>query len=82
MCGKNPRRFVRPPERNKRGYFVTEHGTGQKQSVRACSACRGDYEDPDRTAWPSEEEQPAWDDDPGERAGDDEFPGELLPKTD
>ena len=25
--------------------------------VSACSACAGDYEDPDRTAWPAEEEQ-------------------------
>jgi hypothetical protein len=25
--------------------------------VSACSACAGDYEDPDRTAWPTEEEK-------------------------
>jgi hypothetical protein len=23
--------------------------------MSACSACAGDYEDPDRTAWPTEE---------------------------
>ena len=25
------------------------------QGLRACSACAGDYEDPDRTAWTAEE---------------------------
>jgi hypothetical protein len=25
--------------------------------MRACSACAGDYEDPDRTAWPTDEEK-------------------------
>jgi hypothetical protein len=31
---------------------------GLAQSLRACSACDGDYEDPDRTAWmPDEEEE-------------------------
>ena len=27
------------------------------QALRACSACAGDYEDPDRTAWTSEREE-------------------------
>ncbi len=26
-------------------------GSGEAAEVRACSACAGDYEDPDRTAW-------------------------------
>jgi hypothetical protein len=26
-------------------------------NLRACSACAGDYEDPDRTAWPADGEQ-------------------------
>jgi hypothetical protein len=25
--------------------------------MRACSACAGDYEDPDRTAWPADDEE-------------------------
>jgi hypothetical protein len=25
--------------------------------MRACSACAGNYEDPDRTAWPTNEEK-------------------------
>ena len=32
----------------------TEHG-GAMAGVRACSACAGDYEDPDRTAWTPDE---------------------------
>jgi hypothetical protein len=27
------------------------------QALRACSACAGDYEDPDRTAWPPSRER-------------------------
>ena len=27
------------------------------QSLHACSACAGDYEDPDRTAWTPDEEE-------------------------
>jgi hypothetical protein len=30
---------------------------GLAQSLRACSACAGDYEDPDRTAWAPDEEE-------------------------
>jgi hypothetical protein len=28
---------------------------GTAATLRACSACAGDYEDPDRTAWDAEE---------------------------
>jgi hypothetical protein len=41
--------------------------------MRACSSCAGDYEDPDRTAWPGDEENR----DTEEREGDDEFPGDA-----
>jgi len=37
--------------------FVMEPRAGQRGSLRACSACAGDYEDPDRTAWRAEEEE-------------------------
>jgi hypothetical protein len=33
-----------------------EPGASQ-QPLRACSACAGDYEDPDRTAWTPDEEE-------------------------
>jgi len=31
------------------------NGDGGGDEMRACSACAGDYEDPDRTAWTAEE---------------------------
>ncbi|MGB2899290.1 MAG: hypothetical protein WBB89_08500 [Candidatus Acidiferrum sp.] len=52
-----------------------EHG-GAMAGVRACSACAGDYEDPDRTAWTPDE-------DGGEGREDDEdelgIPREQVP---
>jgi hypothetical protein len=40
--------------------LAVETGGGPSASqppVRTCSACSGDYEDPDRTAWPPDEEE-------------------------
>lgn len=39
-------------------FFSATYGepAGWQLSLRACSACAGDYEDPDRTAWPLETE--------------------------
>lgn len=38
--------------------FGDEQGAGASpQPLRACSACAGDYEDPDRTAWFAESEE-------------------------
>jgi len=43
--------------------------------MRACSACAGDYEDPDRTAWtPDEPDDEGRDDAPGTTT--EEFPAE------
>jgi len=43
--------------------------------MRACSACAGDYEDPDRTAWtPDDAEDPEFDGAPCANA--EEFPAE------
>lgn len=42
--------------------------------LRACSACAGDYEDPDRTAWTEEPEITTGDDEDAERASDDSSP--------
>ena len=45
------------------------------QTVGMCSACAGDYEDPDRTAWDADEEG----DEDGDRAASasaNEFPAE------
>jgi hypothetical protein len=38
--------------------------------MRACSACAGDYEDPDRTAWPTDKEKS----DAGQIEGEDKCP--------
>ena len=52
-------------------------------SLRACSACAGDYQDPDRTAWPPELEideewsrDEALDRPPRSAEGGEEFPAE------
>jgi hypothetical protein len=43
--------------------------------MRACSACAGDYEDPERTAWtPDDAEDPEFDGAPSATA--EEFPAE------
>jgi len=43
--------------------------------MRACSACAGDYEDPERTAWaPDDAEDPEFDGAPCANA--EEFPAE------
>jgi hypothetical protein len=41
--------------------------------MRACSACAGDYEDPDRTAWPADDEE----DGVGQFEEENEFPEEA-----
>ena len=34
-----------------------EQASARVAEMRACSACAGDYEDPDRTAWPPDDPQ-------------------------
>lgn len=63
---------------------ATQKDPGSLQmSLRACSACAGDYEDPDRTAWPPEmgadEEEPpdeALNRPPRNAGGEDDFPAQ------
>ncbi len=43
------------------------------EAVRACSACAGDYEDPDRTAWTLEESDEGEDENAPEPSAE-EFP--------
>jgi hypothetical protein len=50
-------------------------GNVRASVMRACSACAGDYEDPDRTAWPPDdgddgEEEQAFGPDEGEFPAD------------
>ena len=40
---------------------ISEPPEATPQALRACSACAGDYEDPDRTSWtPDREEDKEW----------------------
>jgi hypothetical protein len=58
-----------------RGEVYSINGAGATREMRACSACAGDYEDPDRTAWTpddAEEEER----DGARRATTEEFPAE------
>jgi hypothetical protein len=45
-------------------------------ALSMCSACAGDYEDPDRTAWTPDEGEDEERDDGAPRATDEEFPAE------
>jgi hypothetical protein len=74
-CGNRQRR-----EKGPRGAAKARCiGAAEKRSarlsgnMRACSACAGDYEDPDRTAWPANDEESG----AGQVDGDDEFPEEA-----
>ncbi len=57
---------------------VPGRGSGGAAEMRACSACAGDYEDPDRTAWPPDEtEKGESDDESTSGPAADEFPAET-----
>jgi hypothetical protein len=79
ICGKLGRLNLRPgaeavPEVYTTVYLA-EKGQGEVAGMRACSACAGDYEDPDRTAWTPDDA----DDEEREQApaaGGEEFPAE------
>lgn len=75
-CGKVWRQESGPAARHEMlagAYSGT--GEGGAKELRACSACAGDYEDPDRTAWtPDDVEDEERDDAPG--ATTEEFPAE------
>jgi hypothetical protein len=51
-CGNVRRRGegISVARARKAGSFLSE-GAGEMPAMRACSACAGDYEDPERTAW-------------------------------
>jgi hypothetical protein len=51
------------------------NGDGGTNEMRACSACAGDYEDPDRTAWTPDDGEDEERADAG-RASKEEFPAE------
>jgi hypothetical protein len=74
-CGKVWRRENETAARDERlGEVYSMSGSGAKE-LRACSACAGDYEDPDRTAWtPDEPDDEGRDEAPS--ATTEEFPAE------
>jgi len=57
MCGKLWRqKFATAARRQPPDVLELVGGeTSSKTGMRACSACAGDYEDPDRTAWTADE---------------------------
>jgi hypothetical protein len=58
----------------RRGVYA-RNGAGGAGEMRACSACAGDYEDPDRTAWSPDGAEDELRDD-ALRATTEEFPAE------
>ncbi len=76
-CGNFSQGILRfAPGRESPADSVPGMGSGAPAEVRACSACAGDYEDPDRTAWTPDESE----DDEGTsrpRAAAEEFPAET-----
>ena len=75
-CGKLWRQeYLAADRREVQGAAYSINGAGGANEMRACSACAGDYEDPDRTAWTpndvDDEER-----DPAPRTNTEEFPAE------
>jgi len=75
-CGKVLRQKRQSAaRRDVRGEVYSEAIAGEKVEMRACSACAGDYEDPDRTAWtPDDAADPEFDGAPS--ATPEKFPAE------
>jgi hypothetical protein len=57
------------------GAVYSINNAGGANEMRACSACAGDYEDPDRTAWTPDDGEDEERADAG-RASKEEFPAE------
>jgi hypothetical protein len=74
-CGKRGRQLIRTRDNARAlcGAVREKRSVPLSIEMRACSACAGDYEDPDRTAWPTDEEKS----DAEMSEGGDEFPEEA-----
>ena len=58
MCEKPRRLDGQAMQRNVlQGEVYPINGAAATVEIRACSACAGDYEDPDRTAWAPDGEE-------------------------
>jgi hypothetical protein len=76
MCEKPRRLDGQAMQRNVlQGEVYPINGAAATVEMRACSACGGDYEDPDRTAWTPDDQE---EDEPGNatRVTTEEFPAE------
>jgi hypothetical protein len=80
MCGNTRRHFHRAEGSAGAGNenFAATRNATSSTAMSACSACAGDYEDPDRTAWPAEEEKT----EAAEREAASEFPDRVPDRTD
>jgi len=75
-CGKLWRQAQRTAAQYAmRGGVYAKNGAGVRGAMRACSACAGDYEDADRTAWTPDDAEDE-ERDGGPRATTEEFPAE------
>ena len=75
-CGKLWRSNYRAAgEREEQGQVYSTDDAGGALEMHACSACAGNYEDPDRMAWTPDDEE---DDESAaaRREGTEEFPAE------
>ncbi len=59
-----------------RAGVYTINGAARTNEMRACSACAGDYEDPDRTAWTTPDDAEDENRDGAPRTNTEEFPAE------
>ncbi len=57
MCGNTGKRLVWGRGNAGAGNRAVRPSDALSREMSACSACAGDYEDPDHTAWPTEEER-------------------------
>jgi hypothetical protein len=75
-CGRLWRQEHQTGDRDEvQGAIYSINGAGRANEMRACSACAGDYEDPERTAWRAEEAgESGWGDELNSET--EEFPAE------
>jgi hypothetical protein len=80
MCGNTGRHFHRTQHLTEagNGTLAARRNATSLGAMSACSACAGDYEDPDRTAWPAQEEKA----EAAEREAASEFPDRVPDRAD
>ncbi len=82
ICENFSGAVVSPSAHGGPGQFTSSEEPGAaSQALRACSACAGDYEDPDRTAWTpdSEDIEEQLHDDALQRAEEHDEPDDDFP---